>query len=429
MDAPRCFARACGPARSRSAWGAAAPRRFAPLRGLAPSPGGLRPGSRGRKGPTRAACLGAASRALGISGCARRPAGPSSLGFSGRPFAPLRVLPGRGPCPCPRPLRARRARFARLAALSPRSPARPLVRRCAAPRALAGPGPLAVPSAPLRASCGRPCFSPGRLCGCRGPAGGRLRPLRGKGRARSAPAPLRPLRAAFPPPGGRGLVGCARPPAAACCASPGALRWSWGSPLRPPAPPPPLGAPGSAWLAGRGACGPPPGVCFSQPFPGGPPGDGRAPRGVSPRLTVRKLSTRVFRPPPCLPFYRPRQGFPSARCLGLVAQARGLDPAGVGFSAAGGLTFPARCAILFVRGSLAAPPGAALLGVQGARESRSAEKQGGFFSAPGIPPAVPEVYPSIAPAALLLLDNRSVKARLTQQNLCHFVALAPWNIQ
>ena len=42
-----------------------------------------------------------------------------------------------------------------------------------------------------------------------------------------------------------------------------------------------------------------------------------------------------------------------ARSVGADAVlAPGLDPAGVEFSAAGGLTFPARCAILFVRGPL-----------------------------------------------------------------------------
>lgn len=88
------------------------------------------------------------------------------------------------------------------------------------------------------------------------------------------------------------------------------------------------------------------------------------------------------------------------------------------------LTFSTFRDIMKVRGSLAAPPGAALLGVQGARESRSAVSAGRLFFCSGLPPAVPEVCPSIAPAALLLLNNRSVKARLTQQNLCYFVAFA-----
>lgn len=206
----------------------------------------------------------------------------------------------------------------------------------------------------------------------------------------------------------------------------------WFLPCRPPPGRPRWGLPGARGSPWRGACGPPPGVCFSQPSPGGPPGDRRYPRGFFPRLTMRKLSNGGFPKIRGRGFARRRASHftarvkakPPARCLGLIAQARGLDPAAAGFSAAGGLTFSARCAILFVRGSLAAPPGAALLGVQGARESRSAEKLGGFFSAPGIPPALLEVCPSVCAPALLLLNNRSVKARLTQQNLCHFVAFA-----
>ena len=276
MDAPRCFARACGPARSRSAWGAAAPRRFAPLRGLAPSPGGLRPGSRGRKGPTRAACLGAASRALGISGCARRPAGPSSLGFSGRPFAPLRVLPGRGPCPCPRPLRARRARFARLAALSPRSPARPLVRRCAAPRALAGPaaaGPR--PRCAAGSLLGRPCCAwPWALCSA-WPRGGSLAPPPGQGSRSLRPGPPAALAGRFPPSGGPGL-GWLR--AAACgrlLRLAGGVAVVVGLSPAPPRPAAPAGGSGERVARlGEGPAGPRRGSAFRSPFPAAPPGMG-----------------------------------------------------------------------------------------------------------------------------------------------------------
>ena len=200
---------------------------------------------------------------------------------------------------------------------------------------------LAAPRARLCASLlGRPPLGPpaSRLRGRGAPAPGAGGPA---GRL-SAPRPGRlvPLSRPFRR---CGVLPCAPPP----------RRPRWG--LR-----------GARGLLGRGPAGPRRGAAFSSPFPAAPPGYAGARCGIFSRLTVRKLSTRVFRPPPCLPFSQPRQGFPSARCLGLVAQARGLDPAGVGFSAAGGLTFPARCAILFVRGLLAAPPGAALLGVQGA---------------------------------------------------------------
>ena len=130
-----------------------------------------------------------------------------------------------------------------------------------------------------------------------------MRPLRGKGRARSRPAPLRPLRAAFlgrgcgafflraaacrrlPPPAGvppAGAVlgprclgfacaaGSASLPPARTVARPGALLrwWPWGSPLRPSRPrrprwglrgsvrPPALGAPapGPAGLPAAPGC-------------------------------------------------------------------------------------------------------------------------------------------------------------------------------
>lgn len=94
---------------------------------------------------------------------------------------------------------ARRPRSARLAARFPPLP--PLGHLCAAvaaPRALAGPVCLwPRPCCGAGFLFGRPsCARAWALCSAC-PAGGRLRPLRGKGRARSRPAPLRPLRAAF----------------------------------------------------------------------------------------------------------------------------------------------------------------------------------------------------------------------------------------
>ena len=255
-------------------------------------------------------------------GCARRPAGPSSLGFSGRPFAPLRVLPGRGPCPCPRPLRARRARFARLAALSPRSPARPLVRRCAAPRALAGPVCLRPrPRCAAGSLFGRPCCAwPWALCSA-WPRGGSLAPPPGQG-SRSAPprppcgpcGPLFPLRGAGAWLAARGRLRPLAAPLRGRCGNRGVL------PCRPPPGRPRWGLPGARGSPWRGACGPPPGVCFSQPFPGGPPGDGRAPRGFFPRLTMRKLSNGGF------PKIRGR-GFARRRASHFTARVKAKPPA------------------------------------------------------------------------------------------------------
>ena len=367
--APRCFARACGPARSRSAWGAAAPRRFAPLRGLAPSPGGLRPGSRGRKGPTRAACSRGLRplRTAVVRGC-----GPGL-----RPSAfPARFLRHSAPCragaPAPALGRSGRAAPAR----APRCAFPPLPRSaaCAPLRGSAGARWPRAACRPIRSAAGflrAPLLLSGPSVRLPWPRGGSLAPPPGQGSRFAPPRPPCGPAGRFPPSGGPGL-GLLR--AAACGRL---LRLAGGAAVvggfspAPPRPAAPAGGSGereahSGWLR-------PPlrGSRFSRPSCGPPSRCARAPRGVSPRLTVRKLSTQVFRPPPCLPFYRPRQGFPSARCLGLVAQARGLDPAAAGFSAAGGLTFPARCAILFVRGPLRSfggrPCGVSVHGIKAAQ--------------------------------------------------------------
>ena len=176
-----------------------------------------------------------------------------------------RPLLRRGPCPC-----AGRSGAARPAPLRGPGPAH------GALASLAGPAPRGSPPAP---SLGRLCAA-ARLRGrSLAPSGSRLRhPLRLRAPCSVALAPLRLRRApargpaGSPPPRpasrasgaaasgpggpaafGRGLGGCAPRGLAArprlrglAGASFVPLCSPWGSPLRPPAPPPPLGAPGSA---------------------------------------------------------------------------------------------------------------------------------------------------------------------------------------
>ena len=188
----------------------------------------------------------------------------------------LRVLPPRCACACSaRPLRrgapgaASRARSG-VFALGPFRPspgtplgpsgrgsaARPLPARCALGGRSLPPGRCPLPS--LR--CGSPLRSPLLRSG----AGLRLPSVAASSRGR----PLARLRGRLPPAPGRArrcapLLWAFRPGALlrACCARLLALcgccgGLPWGSPLRPPAPPPPLGAPGCAWPC-WGACGPP----------------------------------------------------------------------------------------------------------------------------------------------------------------------------
>lgn len=220
-----------------------------------PSMRGLRPGSRGHKGPTHAAGLGAASRALAHQWYARLPPPGAFCALRGPPLR-------RGPFPCAGPLRrgapaaASRARSGALRpspgpppGRAPRLPRSAPCARCRAPRALAGPVCLASPSAPAAGSLsGRPCSAPGRLRAARGPAGAPLGPPSGlRGRLAPAPGLARPCgpRSGRVAPRGlaarprlRGLAGCLWRAAA----------WGWVLPCAPPAPPPPLGAPGSARL-------------------------------------------------------------------------------------------------------------------------------------------------------------------------------------
>ena len=239
-------------------------------------------------GPTRAAwaCAGWAHTRCGSG---RLPGGPASGGFSARLFAPLRCCRAAS---LPSPRRGRRPRSARRPSLPPAPSVGPCA-RCRAPRAL--PGPVCLRPRPCCAAAsliGRPCCARAwALCSAL-PRGGPLGPLR----ASAAPAPPRP-------PGGPGGPLCPPPGAGAsflragplgpACASLGLPCAAAGcSPLRPPAPPPPLGAPGCVRLALQGACGPPPGCCFSQPSPAAPPGGIRAPGApIGSGLTVRKLST------------------------------------------------------------------------------------------------------------------------------------------
>ena len=71
----------------------------------------------------------------------------------------------------------------------------------------------------------------------------------------------------------------------------------------------------------------------------------------------------------------------------------------------------------------AAPPGATSIGVHGAREKPlGLIDQAAFFTLRVPLQLCRKLHPLLAPAAQSSLDIRSVKAPLTQQNLCHFVA-------
>lgn len=242
--------------------------------------------------------------------CSPRWAPPGPLLRSPRAaLAPLRVA-GPGGARSGRrrfaaPLRRLRPRFARRARASLACPPLSRSATCAGlrpPRALAGPVCLRPRSRVAAGSLsGRPCCArPWALCSA-WPRGG---PLRARFRLRASG------RSASPRPGGFGPGGsCARPPAAvgrlfsppgagawaargcaACCASPGLLHSSWGSPLPPPARPPRWGLPGA-----RGPCGrlrPRSGSRFSRPSRGPPVARDRAPGAPFPAwLTVPKLST------------------------------------------------------------------------------------------------------------------------------------------
>lgn len=191
-----------------------------------------------------------------------------------------------------------------LCALGPFGPPRPrppgLPPRL--PRSGSGAGPLprfrprSLP--PLPGPCprcaagsllGRPCFVSGAALGLRGGPPGPPRPVRcaASGAAGSRPGGLRgPSGRLSRPPAPGALSARAGLPALAA-ASPAAFWVSVGSPLRPPAPPPPLGAPGGVRPVRCFA--PALGRAFRAPL-AGPPVALAGPRpALSARLTVRKL--------------------------------------------------------------------------------------------------------------------------------------------
>ena len=226
-------------------------------------PGPRRPWPKGTRPPPfpRGPSTGSGPHPLWFCPAAAGPLLPG--GFSRRPFAHsacCRAASLRSPAP------ARRARSARVLRSAPRAPARPRARFrapsglaaavClrARPRAAAGflSGALALSRAwPLcsASACGGPAW-----------------PLRASPALRSAPAPLAGLRPPFPPSGGRGLGLLRARPAALASPFRRASGVGWGSPLRPPAPPPPLGAPGGPV--------PVPGCRKSHTSAGGPVGPG-----------------------------------------------------------------------------------------------------------------------------------------------------------
>lgn len=287
--------------------GAAPPRCAGPPRG----PGPLDP-----PGPRAArACGGCGPRARGAAGRVPAhkgppvppglrpdPSGVRACGAVGPAFCALRV-PACAGAPAPARVRSGAARPRAVAPPSPRPPGSPS-------RARAGLRPSrparcrrspAAPSAPLRPPCSVGLApAPGRRWASRRPAG----PPRGLAPSGGFGGFARPP--ASPPRSGPGGAGgplarlfCAPPPgpwlrARACAgllgASVGPLCLPWGSPLRPPAPPPPLGAPGSprpvGWLR-------PPlrGSAFCRPACGPPCPKIRPRCGFPARLTVLKLST------------------------------------------------------------------------------------------------------------------------------------------
>ena len=287
------------PARLRSLRGLRPPRASLRCAGSRAPQGGLRPGApapiRGPPVPLAPGRCAPSAQWL----CAPAPSG----GFLRTSRPPLR----RGPYPCAGPLRRGAPGPCAPPARPPGSPARPLVRRCAAPRALAGPVCLCRPIRSGAGSLfGRPSFAPGRLSAARGPAGSPL----GRPRCGFGPGGLhaRGLRRPGRRSGGRWprAFCCSRAPAPAAlsvsfcvplfCPLLGFRRASFsggaadlnrsrfapwrfkallasgrrtvGSPRRGllhdpvsfspaplPSPPPPLGAPGKREAYGRG-CGP-----------------------------------------------------------------------------------------------------------------------------------------------------------------------------
>ena len=223
---------------------------------LRPGPRGTRPhpGRVGRRQAPAHTLCGFARRRRGRS-C--RAAFPAALLRTPRAAAPLR---------CARPLR-RAGPAPRASCAPPPAPPLALVRAFALRRVSLPPSAFGPALAPLRASYRAPllCLGLGP-CAARRLAGGFAWPLRAAPALRSAPAPLAGLRPPFPPSGGRGLGLLRARPAALAAPFRRASGVGWGSPLRPPAPPPPLGAPGGPE--------PVPGCRKSHTSDGGPVGPG-----------------------------------------------------------------------------------------------------------------------------------------------------------
>ena len=310
----------------------------------------LGPGvTRCASGPT----LGARSRASGPPHKWLCGPGPraSSLGFSGGLFAhsasdacagapaPARVRSGAARPP---PLRGAGPAFSPVAALLRPRPPGPAPRL---PRsASSGLAPSVGARWPrcawraIRSAAGFlrcPCSAPVRLGASRCPAGSpwprpacaSLRPASGAaGSAPGAWAAQAPPFPALAP----GAFCCARGPARAL------LALLWGSPLHPPAPPPPLGAPGCAWLAlARGLRAPAWGLRFAA-LPGGPPGDQRCSCGLfgsfdNPEIVNRLHKLCSKRPAAVLPLSGCCQGFPPAGAPALTLPGIFL-PGGLDFS-------------------------------------------------------------------------------------------------
>lgn len=272
--------------------------------------------------------------------------------------------------------------------------------RWSAPRALCPPS---APWAPPRSASGFLRFASGALASARArppvsslrplrrfwgrfaPPGFARRPLRRGGRPAPRGVVAYPRRSSGPraPRPGLRAGPCPRvlrpgpfeaPPWVLCC--------GLGSPLPPPARPPPLGAPGGPGPILGGFAPRFVGRPFAAPLAGPPSGPLRAPGAAARlRLTVLKLSTGVLHgvcagSAAALPLSGGCQGCPPAglpnpcplrlRAAGSFAPALTLP----GFFCPAALTFRAVRGMLIFRGPFRSFGGRPLRGVRGRRESR-----------------------------------------------------------
>lgn len=265
--------------------------------------------------------------------------------------------------------------------------------------------------APLRCAAGsllgRPCCALARRCASGRPAPSSRRPPSGFGacpprcaRRRRLLAPGRwaacaALWAALRP----GALWVLGGPARLRCPAVRALCGPTGLSPAPPRPAAPAGGSGVRVACCARGLRPPPRGRFLAALWAAPPGPGSAPGApFSARLTVRKLSTGHLHASCRRPFSTAFSTAPPplSHCPAAVKAALRLALGGSevpprasaltlpGLFCPAGLTFPARWAILFVRGLLSAP--------SGARPRRSVDARGnphsvlsgwGFFSAPG----------------------------------------------